>query len=120
MSADDSLPDDIETLKQLIRARDAELSRARAEATSAEALIAHLRLAIEKLKRDIFGPRSERTARLLNQLELELEELKPTPARTSTLPRRLHRRPAIPFRFAPSRARSLRASRSRHICRANG
>jgi hypothetical protein len=41
MSADDSLPDDIETLKQLIRARDAELSRARAEATSAEALIAH-------------------------------------------------------------------------------
>jgi transposase len=75
MSADDSLPDDVETLKHLLSGRDAELARARAEASSATALIAHLKLQIEKLKRELYGPRSERTARLLDQLELQLEEL---------------------------------------------
>src|SRR5438128_2324554 len=75
MSTNDSLPDDVETLKLLLLARDAELAQARAEASSAEALIVHLRLMIEKLKRDLFGPRNERKARLLDQMELELEEL---------------------------------------------
>jgi transposase len=75
MNADDSLPNDIETLKHLVRARDAELAQARAEVSSAEALVGHLRLMIEKLKRDLFGPRNERKARLLDQLELALEEL---------------------------------------------
>ena len=75
MSANDSLPDDVETLKRLLLARDAELAQARAEASSAEALITHLRLTIEKLKRDLFGPRNERTARLIDQMELQLEEL---------------------------------------------
>jgi transposase len=75
MSADDSLPDDVETLKRLLLARDAELAQARAEASSVEALVAHLRLTIEKLKREIYGPRSERKARLLEQMELQLEEL---------------------------------------------
>jgi transposase len=74
MSAD-SLPDDVESLKQLLLARDAELARARAQASSTEALIAHLRLTIEKLRREMFGPRSERQARLLDQMELQLEEL---------------------------------------------
>jgi transposase len=75
MSANDSLPDDVEALKNLLRARDAELARARAEASSAEALIAHLRLAIEKMRRELYGQRAERKARLLDQMELELEEL---------------------------------------------
>src|SRR5215211_2628114 len=75
MSLGDSLPDDIETLKHLVRAQEAELARARAEASSAEALIAHLRLTIEKMRREIYGPRSERKARLLDQMELQLEEL---------------------------------------------
>jgi hypothetical protein len=35
----DSLPNDIELLKQLLRTRDTELSQARAEASSAEALM---------------------------------------------------------------------------------
>ncbi len=39
------------------------------------ALIAHLELRIEKLKRELYGQRSERTARLVEQLELELEDL---------------------------------------------
>ena len=75
MSPNDSLPDDVETLKRLLRTREADLARARAEASSAEALIAHLRLTIEKMRREIYGPRSERKARLLDQLELQLEEL---------------------------------------------
>jgi transposase len=89
MSTPDSLPDDIETLKQLVLVRDAELAQARAEAaqaraevaqvqaeaTSTEVLVMHLRLEIEKLKRDLFGPRNERKERLLDQLELQLEEM---------------------------------------------
>ncbi len=82
MSATDSLPDDVETLKRLLLARDAELvqaradaASARAEASSAEALIAHQQLMIEKLRRSLFGPRNERTARLIDQMELELEEM---------------------------------------------
>ena len=76
MSTNDSLPDDVETLQAACCcARDAELAQARAEASSAEALIAHLRLTIEKLRRDLFGPRNERKARLLDQMELQLEEL---------------------------------------------
>lgn len=75
MGGDDSLPDDVEVLKNLLRARDAELARVRAEASSAEALIAHLRLAIEKMRRELYGQRAERKARLLDQMELELEEL---------------------------------------------
>ena len=75
MSATDSLPGDVETLQRLLRIRDAELGRARAQTLSAEALIAHLRLAIEKMRRELYGQRAERKARLLDQMELELEEL---------------------------------------------
>ena len=75
MSTNDSLPDDVETLKRRLLASNAELAQARAEASSAEALVAYLRLTIEKLKREIFGPRNERKARLLDQMELQLEEL---------------------------------------------
>jgi transposase len=63
-------------------AAQAELAKARAEAahaqadlTSTAALIAHLKLAIEKLRRELYGSRSERKARLLDQMELELEEI---------------------------------------------
>ena len=80
MNRDDSLPDNLETLKQLVRAQQAELARARAEASSAEALIAHLRLTIEKMRREIYGPSSERKARLLDQMELQLEELEASAA----------------------------------------
>jgi transposase len=75
MSAADSLPNDVEALKSLLRERDAELVQARAKASSADALLAHLQLAIEKLRRELYGVRSERKARLLEQMELELEEL---------------------------------------------
>src|SRR3979411_1360135 len=75
MNACDSLPGNVEALKRLLLARDAELVQARADKSGAEALISHLRLTSEKLKREIFGPRNERKARLIDQMELELEEL---------------------------------------------
>jgi transposase len=52
----------------------AELAVAKAKASEDLALIAHQKLRIAKLERQIYGPRSERSARLINQLELQLEE----------------------------------------------
>ena len=70
-----ALPDDVETLKAALLAARAEAAAALAQRSSDQALIAHLKLQIEKLNRDRFGPSSERTARLLDQMELQLEEL---------------------------------------------
>jgi chromosome segregation ATPase len=73
---------DIEALRAALavaeaRADEAEARamRAVAEASNAEAIIAALKLMIEKLRRELYGQRSERKARLLDQLELKLEEL---------------------------------------------
>ena len=70
-----ALPDDVDALKAALLAARADVAAARAEQSSNLALIAHLKLQIEKLNRDGFGTRSERTARLLEQMELEFEEL---------------------------------------------
>ncbi|TIU54444.1 MAG: IS66 family transposase, partial [Mesorhizobium sp.] len=53
----------------------AEAANAQAMLSDNEALIAHLELRIERLKRELYGQRSERTARLIEQLELQLEDL---------------------------------------------
>lgn len=70
-----ALPDDIDALKAALLAARAEAAAAVARCSSDQALIAHLKLEIAKLNRDRFGPRSERTARLLDQMEFQLEEL---------------------------------------------
>jgi transposase len=54
---------------------EASASEARAMVSGNEAVIATLKLEIEKLKRALYGQKSERKARLLDQLELRLEEL---------------------------------------------
>ena len=64
----DYLPDDTNVLK-------AALIEARAKLVGAQALIEHLQLVIAKMKREMFGPRSERSQRLIDQMELQLEEL---------------------------------------------
>jgi transposase len=51
------------------------LALARAKASDDAALIAEQKLAIDKLKRQLYGPSSERTARILDQMELTFEEL---------------------------------------------
>ena len=59
---------------EIVTAR-AQAMRAQAAASGNEAVIATLRLEIEKLRRALYGHRSERSARLLDQLELQLEEI---------------------------------------------
>jgi transposase len=73
---------DIEMLRAALaaeRARtaqvEAEFAIARARIADDAATIAHQKLEIAKLRHQIYGPRSERTARLIAQMELELEDL---------------------------------------------
>ncbi len=68
-------PSDIEALRVALAVAEARAEEAVAKASNAEAIIAALKLMVEKLRREIYGQRSERKARLLDQLELELEEL---------------------------------------------
>ena len=52
-----------------------EAATAKADLSSRDVLIAHLKLEIEKLRRSLYGAGSERKARLLEQMELQLEDL---------------------------------------------
>ena len=89
VTAISALPNDVEALKALVmafkdeaqtavrRADDfeAKLANANARESATAALIAHLKLQIAKLKREQYGASAERTRRLLDQMELQLEEL---------------------------------------------
>src|SRR5204863_5506786 len=68
MATPSDLPDTVDALKTA-------LIETRAKLSGAEALIEYLQLVIAKMKREMFGPRSERSQRLLDQMELQLEEL---------------------------------------------
>ena len=57
------------------QAAERELVQARALASCSEAMIKELKLEVAKLRRDKYGISSERRARLIDQLELQLEEL---------------------------------------------
>jgi len=65
----------IEALTAALAAERAARQQAEARATSAEALIAHYKLLIAKLRREQYGQSSERGRQLLDQLELQLEEV---------------------------------------------
>jgi transposase len=69
------LADDIDALKAALAAERAARQRAEARASGAEAMVAHLKLLIAKMKRERFGQSSERGRKILDQLELQLEEL---------------------------------------------
>ena len=76
------LPEDIDALRAALiaeRARaarvEAELAIAKAKASDDAAVIARQRLQIEKLSRQLYGHRSERAMRLIDQMELTFEEL---------------------------------------------
>jgi len=71
----EALPDDVGALRAALLATRAELAVAKAMASEDQALIAHQRLRIAKLERQIYGPQSERSARLMDQMELTFEEL---------------------------------------------
>jgi transposase len=94
MDADpEALPNDVEALQAALvmartQARDAiaaalaekdvlaaELALAQAKLSEDQVLIAHQKLRIARLERQIYGPHAERTVRLLDQMELQFEEL---------------------------------------------
>jgi transposase len=84
----ESLPSDLAAAQAIILAEraarlesearaaqiEADLSHSKAAASSADALIARLKLEIERLRRALYGVRSERKQRLLDQLEMHLED----------------------------------------------
>ena len=76
------MPDDIAALKEALADASAkalevaaELAVARAKASEDSALIVQQKLRIAKLERQIYGQRSERSSRLIDQLALTFEEL---------------------------------------------
>jgi transposase len=75
-------PNDLEALKALLAATiqradeaEARLASSQARESATEAVIAHLKLQIAKLRREQYGPSAERSRRLLDQMELQLEDL---------------------------------------------
>jgi transposase len=83
MGADDSLPDDVTTLKAMLRAERAGRLAAEADAQARILLIEKLNLTIRKLRHEQFGQSSERGA-LLDQLELQLADLEENAAQAET------------------------------------
>jgi transposase len=81
MSSPESLPTDLAAAHAMILAERSARLEAEAVAANAKAevaLIAYYKLEIEKLRRQLYGARSERKTRLLEQMELQLEELEAT------------------------------------------
>jgi transposase len=74
MSADDSLPDDVATLKAMLIAERAARMVAQGEAQHRALLIEKLQYTIRKMRHERFGQSSERGT-LLDQLELQLADL---------------------------------------------
>lgn len=91
-SAAEPLPDDVDALKAALLAErakqldatarvlevEADLAVARARASDDQALIAHQQIQIAKLRHQLYGQRSERSVRLIDQMEFGLEELEAT------------------------------------------
>ena len=68
-------PNDIATLKALLAVTTRRAEKAEARAHDLDAQIANLKLTIAKMRRDTFGASSERGAKLIDQMELQLAEL---------------------------------------------
>ena len=75
-------PSEIDVLRAALAAAEAraaaaeeELTQARAVVSTSDAMIRHLQLQIAKLRREQFGHSAERHARLIEQLEMQLEDL---------------------------------------------
>src|SRR5712691_1728053 len=129
-AAREDLPEDVAALKAALIAErtkrideaaravrvEAELAVAKAKASDDEALIAHQRLQIEKLTRQLYGQHSERTVRLLDQMELAFEELESSASEDEIAAEHAAAKTTNVVAFT----RGRRASPSPSICRARG
>ena len=68
MTTPQALPEEIDALKAALVTERTARQQAEARASGAEAMVAHLKLLIAKMRRDRFGPSSEHGRRLLDQL----------------------------------------------------
>lgn len=75
MISPDALPEDPVALKAIILAQRAEAERMVASVRAYEALIQALKIRIARLKKQKFGPSSEKIEREIGQLQLALEDL---------------------------------------------
>jgi len=110
--APDTVPNDIDALSAAPAAEQLARREAEARASGAEAMVAHLKLLIAKLRHDRFGASSERGRKPLGQMELELEELE---AATSEDASAAAKDAAIVCGF--TRRRPVRASLPAHLPR---
>lgn len=69
-------------LRQLLAQRDAEIARQSAELQARDLLIEQLKLQLSHLRRHRFGTKSEALDKIINQLELALEEAESTATRS--------------------------------------
>ena len=84
MNTADSLPDDVATLKAMLRSERAARLAAEADAQARSLLIEKLKLTIKKLRHEQFGQSSERGT-LLEQPELQLADLEENAAQAETV-----------------------------------
>ncbi len=126
MSADDSLPDDVETLKAMVIAAQAACLEAQAKARNLEAeararalLIEQMKFTIAKLRHERFGQSSERGA-VLEQLELRLADMEEDASEAEAAAQMAADAAARRrSRFRLSIGASRRAGRCPSICRAS-
>src|ERR1700761_7179745 len=78
------VPENVDALRAALAAEQLARPEAEARASGAEAMVAHLKLVIARLKHDRFGASSERGRKLLDQMELQLEELETAPSETAS------------------------------------
>lgn len=97
------LPDDIATLKAMLIAERMARVTAEAIASERDAEIEGLKLRIAKLQKSQFGASSERGAKLLDQLELQLAELEASIAQDRTIAATTEPQRADPERQKPAR-----------------
>jgi transposase len=82
-----TLPDDIAALQTALLNERAARQQAEARASGAEAMVAHLKLLIAKMKRERFGQSAERGRKLLDQFTCRCcEKITQPPAPFHTSP----------------------------------
>src|SRR6185312_13176660 len=95
MAAPNALPDDIDALRAALIAEQLLRREAEARASGAEAMVAHLKLLIAKLRHDRFGASSERGRKLLEQLEAPAPGEASTPATDGAIVQAFPRRKPV-------------------------
>jgi len=113
-----ALQAEVATQRAEVAARQAELERQRQAMTAeidelrraSDAEIERLKLIIEKLKRRMFGPKSEKIAAQIEQLELDLEELEAARAEMETAA-------AVAMPAAAAKAKPFRKPLAAHLPR---